>query len=267
MSIIVNNTPVELYNINGRDVYVKREDLSSNPPAPSLAKLRGVYKRMLKIKDKGIKTIAVMDTRVSKSGLGCSAIANEIGGINVVNFYPHLVSQIGVPEVQQKVLDIGHKIHALKGGRTAVLYSQTKKIAEKNGWYAMPLGLVVEESVDGVISECETLEITPDVIVMSVGSGMMLAGVSIALSSKVKKIIGISAGMSPIRQRKRIMDIVGIDLPSNVEIIKSDKGYYEPEECDCPFPSSIYYDRKAWKWLNDNIDSLEGKLMFWNIGN
>lgn len=264
--IINNNTPIEIYKIKERNIYVKREDLSTNPPAPALAKLRGVYKRMLKIKEQGIKTIAVMDTRVSKSGLGCAVIANEIGGIEVVNFYPHLVSQIGIPETQQKVLDVGHKIEPLKGGRTAVLYSQTKKKANENGWYAMPLGLVVEESVDGVISECENLKIIPDIIVIAVGSGMMLAGVSIALSNKVKKIIGISAGMSPARQKKRIMDILGIDLPSNVEIIKSEKSYYEPEEFECPFPCSIWYDRKAWKWLNDNIDNLNGNILFWNIG-
>ena len=269
-NLIRNNTPVEEYQISGLSgvlkYWVKREDLSTNPPCPSLAKLRGVYKRMLKLKEQGIKTIAVFDTRVSKSGLGCAAIANEIGGIRVVNFYPHLVEQKGIPEIQQKVLELNHEIFPLRGGRTAVLYSQMKNYAEKNGWYSMPLGLVVTESVDGVISECDNLPFIPDTIVMAVGSGMMLAGVTIALASKVKRIIGISAGMSPLRQRKRIMDLLGMDLPSNVEIIKSDKDYYTPEECYCPFPSSPYYDRKAYKWLCDNIENLEGNLMLWNIG-
>jgi threonine dehydratase len=265
--LINNNTPVDIFWIKGRTIYVKREDLSTNPPCPSLAKLRGVYKRILKLKEQGVKTIAVMDTRISKSGIGCAAIANEIGGIEVINFYPHLKAQIGTPENQQRVLDLGHKIYPLLGGRTAVLFSQMTRMAHAKGWHTMPLGLVVEESVDGVIKECESLNYKPDIIVIAVGSGMMLAGVSIALAGKVKKIIGISAGMSPVRQRGRIMKLLGIDLPSNVEIIKSDKGYYEPEECYCPFPCSIWYDRKAWKWLVDNIDSLEGKVLFWNIGN
>jgi 1-aminocyclopropane-1-carboxylate deaminase/D-cysteine desulfhydrase-like pyridoxal-dependent ACC family enzyme len=72
----------------------------------------------------------------------------------------------------------------------------------------MPLGLVVVESVDGVIEECKTIHINPATIVMAVGSGMMLAGVSIAMSGKVENIIGISAGMSPARQKKRIMDLL-----------------------------------------------------------
>lgn len=266
MGIINYNTPIEEYEVKGRKVYVKREDLSTNSPAPALAKLRGVYKRMLKLKAQGIKTIAVMDTRVSKSGLGCGALANEMGGIEVVNFYPHLVAQIGVPDNQQRVLDIGHKIHPLKGGRTAVLYSQTKRIAKENGWYMMPLGLVVEESVEGVIEECNTIPFIPDNIIVSVGSGMMLAGISIAMAGKVKKIIGISAGMSPSRQRKRISDLLGLDLPSNVEIIKSEKGYYEPEEFECPFPCSIWYDRKAFRWMVENFNNLDGSILFWNIG-
>lgn len=265
--LIQNNTPIEEYEINGRKVFVKREDLSSLPPCPALAKLRGVYKRLEKLKEQGVKIIGVMDTRVSKSGIGCSAIANEIG-LKVINFYPHLVSYktIPIPENQQKVLNLGHIIFGLKGGRTAVLYSQMKKICKINEWYPMPLGLVVEESVDGVIKECENLSFIPDNLIISVGSGMMLAGVSIALAGKVKNIIGISAGMSPERQRGRIRKLLGIDLPSNVKIIKSEKGYYEPEEFPCPFPCSIWYDRKAFKWLNDNIDSLDGSILFWNIG-
>lgn len=264
--LIRNNTPIEEYTFQGKTFFVKREDLSCLQPLPALAKLRGVYKRMLKLKEQGITKIGVMDTRVSKSGLGCSVLANEIGGIEVVNFYPHLVSYKECPEVQQKVIELGQGVWGLKGGRTSVLYSQAKKICEEKGWYMMPLGLVVNESVDGVIEECNNLTIIPDLIIMPVGSGMMLAGVSIAMSGKVKKIIGISAGMSPNRQKKRIFDLLGIELPFNVEIIKSEKGYYEPEECECPFPSSIWYDRKAFKWMIENFEKLEGKVLFWNIG-
>jgi len=95
---------------------------------------------------------------------------------------------------------------------------------------------------------------------------MMLAGVTIALSGKVKRIIGVSAGMSPARQRKRIMDLLGVDLPINVEIIMSDKDYYTPEEIETPFPSSIWYDKKAYKWMLEHFNELEGRVLFWNVG-
>lgn len=267
MKLIRNNTPIEKYQIQGREIFVKREDLSSLPPCPALAKLRGVYKRLTKLKEQGVNKIGVFDTRVSKSGLGCSAIANELGDLEITNFYPHLISYEEPPEQQKKVLELGHKIYGMKGGRTAVLYSQAKKICKENGLEMMPLGLVVEESVEGVIEECNTIPFIPDNIIVSVGSGMMLAGISIAMAGKVKKIIGISAGMSPSRQRKRISDLLGIDLPSNVEIIKSGKGYYEPEEFECPFPCSIWYDRKAFRWMVENFNNLDGSILFWNIGN
>lgn len=266
MKLIQNNTPIEKYQIQGREIFVKREDLSSLPPCPALAKLRGVYKRLTKLKEQGVNKVGVFDTRVSKSGLGCSAIANELGDLEITNFYPHLISYEEPPEQQKKVLELGHKIYGMKGGRTAVLYSQAKKICKENGLEMMPLGLVVEESVEGVIEECNTIPFIPDNIIVSVGSGMMLAGISIAMAGKVKKIIGISAGMSPSRQRKRISDLLGIDLPSNVEIIKSEKGYYEPEEFECPFPSSPWYDKKAYKWMYDHLEELNGTILFWNIG-
>jgi hypothetical protein len=72
--------------------------------------------------------------------------------------------------------------------------------------------------------------------------------------------------MSPTRQKKRIFDLLGLDLPSNVEIIKSEKDYYTPEEIDCPFPSSIWYDRKAYRWMKEHINELKQPILFWNIG-
>jgi hypothetical protein len=35
---------------------------------------------------------------------------------------------------------------------------------------------------------------------------------------------------------------------------------------DCPFPCNRYYDKKAFKWMVDNIDSIIQPVIFWNIG-
>jgi threonine dehydratase len=213
MSIIQQNTPLEKYNINGRDIFVKREDLSSLDPAPRLSKLRGVYERMLKVKNEGYKTIGVFDTRVSKAGWGCAAIAQEIGDLEIINFYPELKEYLKtnfIPENQRKVKELGGKLCGMKGGRTAVLYSQSKKLAEMKGWYMMPLGLVVEESVKATSKIAETLPANAlgGDLVVCIGSGMITAGIASALATKLNRIYAVSAGMDNTRQRLRIKKVI-----------------------------------------------------------
>jgi len=46
--------------------------------------------------------------------------------------------------------------------------------------------------------------------------------------------------------------------------------YGDSVRCECPFPCSIYYDLKAWRWLCqvEVAESLadRGRILFWNIG-
>ena len=64
--MIIDNTPIEKYTLGkNREVFVKREDLCVNSPAPALAKLRGVNKRLILLKKKGINLVGVLDTQIS----------------------------------------------------------------------------------------------------------------------------------------------------------------------------------------------------------
>ena len=35
---------------------------------------------------------------------------------------------------------------------------------------------------------------------------------------------------------------------------------------EAPFPCNQFWDIKQWHWLENNIDSLEGDILFWNVG-
>ena len=52
--------------------------------------------------------------------------------------------------------------------------------------------------------------------------------------------------------------------------INVDKTKFEFEDMmtdyEIPFPCNGTWDRKAWWWLEQNIDKLEGSILFWNIG-
>lgn len=268
-NIIRDNTPIEKYLIGeGKEVFVKREDLCVVPPAPALAKLRGVHKRLLSLKGRGINLVGVLDTRISKSAWGVAYLAREMG-IKVVAYYPHLKAYTEVPMNQRKAQEMGAEVYPLKGGRTAVVYSWAKKDIEGRGGYMMPMGLVVKESINAVSEEAKRIpqKYLGGSIVLCVGSGMTIAGVALGLADKVKTIYGISVGMSTDRQRKKIKDTGGFSLPQNVKLILPDGvNYYDFEETETPFSSSPYYDKKAWVWMLKNWEKISKPLIFWNIG-
>jgi hypothetical protein len=47
-----------------------------------------------------------------------------------------------------------------------------------------------------------------------------------------------------------------------------DEGYAYADAVVSPvgFPCNAFYDLKAWKWLAENIGTLPGPVLFWNIG-
>ena len=267
--ILRNNTPIEQYNILRRIINVKREDLSTNWPAPSLAKMRGCLIRLENIKAQGYTLVGVLDTRISKSGWGVAYLANKLGNITVNAYYPELKSEVGFLHQQQRMsLLLGANLFPMAGQRTAILYSKARKETESLGGYMMPMGLVVEESVNAIAAEANTIPekyLGGDLVVCT-GSGMTLAGITKSLSTKEHKIYGISAGMNIKKQIKRITTM-GVEIPSNVNIILPENvDYFSKDNTPTPFPSSLYYDRKAWHWLLDNIETLKDPILFWNIG-
>jgi len=73
------------------------------------------------------------------------------------------------------------------------------------------------------------------------------------MKNKIYKMAGIS-------------DFGFFAYKGNVDIIDAGFEYTDKETFKCPFPCNPYYDRKAWRWLAENINSLAKPLLFWNIG-
>lgn len=201
---------------------------------------------------------------------GIAALAKQVGGIEVHGYYPHLLRyEHEIPYSQGKALQLGAVIHPMRGGRIPVLYSYAKKDIENMGGYMIPMGLVLPESVIAVERETHNVpdEALGGCIVILVGSGMMTAGVSKGLSKKVKKIYGISDGLNTTKQRNKIMRVLDNEFPDNIILIKPEwANYFSKEEIETPFPSSPFYDKKAWRWMLENLNNLEDPILFWNIG-
>jgi len=137
----MKHTPIERFMFKDKSFFVKREDLFKPEPYPKLAKLRGVCDLIKNLKEAGIKKFGCFDTRVSHAGWGLSAVCNELE-VECHVYFPYLIHQKELEDQQKKCEELGAILHKLKGGRTAVLYSQAKKHAESNGIMMLPLGLV-----------------------------------------------------------------------------------------------------------------------------
>ena len=54
---------------------------------------------------------------------------------------------------------------------------------------------------------------------------------------------------------------------SAIEVYKTEFEFDDMmTDYEIPFPCNGTWDRKAWWWLENNIESLKGDILFWNIG-
>jgi len=265
-----NNTPIEEYSINGHDLFVKRDDLflaSHQPMVPALAKLRGTRVVLQRMKEEDVKKVAVFDARVSKSGQGVAFLCQELGLHCAVGF-PKLKAQTELNESQKKAHEMGAEVWAVQAGRTAPCYAAFKREAQLRGYTVLPLGLTFFETAREVAKIAEAEAERFETIVVSTGTGTVACG--IALGARKAKVIGVSCGMSVERQKKRVMTIcneVRFDNPWNLELVPTDYDYYQAlDTSSCPFPTSPFYDMKAYVWLLKNFDTLKQPVLFYNIG-
>lgn len=260
--MFLEDTPIEKYKIGSTFIYVKREDLYGQYPAPPLAKLRGARIVLQKLKEQGVKKIAVYDTRISKAGQGIAVICEQLG----------LECYAGFPQLKGKPISEQHRIaeeHGatlipMKAGRTAIGYANFKQTVYEKGCHILPLGLTFPETAEAVESVSSGLKDKFNSIVLSTGTGTIASGVARGTNASV---LGVSCGMSTQRQWKRIHEINPEYLFLNLILIEPEYEYYTAlDTSGCPFPTSPYYDMKAWDWLLRNYKQLRPPILFWNIG-
>jgi hypothetical protein len=260
------DTPIETYRLNGIDVLVKREDeCVDDPLAPRLAKLRGIY--ALLANDDG-RRVGVYSTRTSHTGWAVCYVAKMLGK-EALWYYP--LRHEDAPDIQhQRGQELGARLVPLQAAMTRILYPQAQRWAAAQGFPLLPLDLGRKEVALAHAAIARTL---PPVgsIVVATGSGMIALG--LLLGAPETPIFGVSPGMDPSRQRTRIesVGVTSCDLlewegAERLKIAKDPRGYYEPEARRPPFPSSPYYDAKAWFWLEANVVTLPQPVLFYNVG-
>ena len=285
---MIQSTPIQEYKIGASKIFVKREDLACLPPGPPFAKVRGLYPVLQKLKKEGITTFGYMETSISMAGWGLSYFCKKMG-LKAVIFYP--LYKDGEKDNQlfqfEKWRQFGAEIYPLeKPNRLMINWYRARSLLKNKYLNAvmLPQGLPFEETVQNVTEEMmKDSEIFQAVktIVACAGSGTMLAGILRGMHLIEEKnktqtkpeIFGILVSpKSTERMRKNILKMGKMLEPGffsfqgKLEILDAGYEYTDKEDCYCPFPCNPYYDRKAWKWMKDNISLLNPPLLFWNIG-
>jgi len=272
----LNETPIEKYLINDKEVLVKREDFACPFPGPTFSKVRGLFPYLLSLADQGFKTVGYTETSISMAGWGVSWACKEIG-LKAVIFEPVYVSEREDLKYlrfhKEQWNKFGADIIQLKAGRTKVNFYLSKKILNQNyeNSIMLPLGLQLKETTietSKIIQKVQK-EIDFDCVVINVGSGTITSGIlnGIDLKKEVYGILGWTRNAE--LKKKRIIEKTqrwGY-RGQNLFLIDSKWEYTKPSKAFCPFPSHPYYDLKAWQWLTENIQIFQDKkVLFWNIG-
>lgn len=260
--MLKDNTPIQEYKIKGRTVFVKREDLCTEDPMPKLAKLRGAYELLVKLKSQRVKKVGHFDTSISRAGQGIAFIARELG----MEFFLCYPKKKELSDQHRIAQELGAIPIEIKPNVTPVCYAVAKREVESKGGVMIPFGVSCQESIKAVCREAAHVDnyLFTGTVVLCVGSATIISG--ILLHKPEAKIIGISAGANNKKQYQNIRKLLLPIIPGNVRLLPNTIPYTTADDFECPFPASPYYDLKAFRWLVEHIDQLEDPILFYNIG-
>lgn len=269
--LVISNTPIELHNVSGYKVFVKREDLSARLPMPPFSKVRGLAEALDKMKQNGVQTVGYCETAISMAGIGV-AVGCYYLNLNCVIFNPIYKK---TPETLMRHRKYWKKFNVkivdIPASRAKInWYISKNKLKQDFGTDAvmLPLGIPFPETVEETAKEFNRTEGYYNTVIVNIGSGTICAGILKGMTSGT--LIGVMGRTGNVMS-KRIKIIRLAESPErmttiNFKVIDPGYNYMDSLNFPCPFPTNSFYDLKAWKWLVENIDQFEKPVLFWNIG-
>ena len=263
-------TPLELYHIKGREVWVKRDDLMGDGMVlPPWGKLAALFELVKKYIDKS-KPLVHLSVDGSWTAWALGAICEELG----IEFYAaHPDSKKISQEYLSMIKEMYPKtnLYPIRPNMMQIMYNSLKKDAREKGWQMLPYAFDHDFYKDYLAERIQPYSHFDNLVVSS-GSGVTLSGLAKGyyreelkeFFPQVKRKIWTTC-VSSVSSINKTLKKSGIPIPINIrksEYLFEDRldGY------EAPFPCNQFWDIKQWKWLEENIDQLEGTILFWNIG-
>jgi len=268
---MITDTPVQEYKLKGKKVLVKRDDLMGDgntlPPWGKLAGIDRLLHRYINPK----YPLIHLAVNGSWSGWALSHLCKQ-RDIKFVYAYPP--SKTYSKFILNKAKENGCEFYELKPNMMAILYAQVQSYAKRKDIQMLPYAFdhiyyrnCMASKARNVFEEYPFI----DHLVISAGSGVTSSGVVkqfnpgtnlFSNSNRQAHVITVS-NVSTIE--KKFAEYGMAD--SSIHVHKT-KFLFEDmmKNYEVPFPCNGTWDRKAWWWLEQNIEQLEGDILFWNIG-
>ncbi len=264
------NTPLETYKLKGTDVWVKRDDLHNGDlDLPPWAKIDGVRQLLLSGYFDKDKPIIHLTVRGSYTGWVLAYYGKEYGYDIKIAYgnsknYPR--------ESLDRIESYGAELVPIKPNMMRVVYNSMRKLAREKGWQMNPYAF--DHPLYHKFWENKLIEFSKehdfDNLVILGGSGVtavgMIQGFMDYETWPMKRQVHVvtSSTISSVTNKLKSRDVY---YPGNIFIHDTPFDFYdEMENYETPFPCNVNWDKKAWWWLDNNIDKLKGKTLFWNIG-
>ena len=263
------NTPVEEYHLNGRKILVKRDDLMGDGKIlPPWGKMAGIDALLKNLNPK--YPLIHLAVNGSWSGWALSYLCKQRG---IKFIYAYAPSKTYSQFILDKAKENDCEFYELKPNMMAILYAQVQTYAKRKDIQMLPYAFDHVDYRNNLKDRAENTfkEYMVDHLVISAGSGVTSSGIIQAFkpgndlfsnSNKQAHSITVS-NISTIYDKYKSHSIT----PSSINV---DKTRFEFDDMmidyEIPFPCNGTWDRKAWWWLEQNLNKLEGDILFWNIG-
>ena len=271
-----HDTPLEKYKLKGIDVWVKRDDLHNGDlDLPPWAKIEGV-KRLMQYTDIE-KPLVHLTVRGSYTGWVLGHYGKELGYDIKIAYgnsknYPR--------ESLDRIESYGVELVPLKPNMMKILYNSMKKMANEKGWQRLPYAFdsfvyhnFWRDKIWDFKRDYRHLYRVGegfDNLVILGGSGVtsvgMINGFMDVENWPMKRQVHVisSSTISSVTNKLKSRNVY---YPNNVFVHDTPYDFYdEMDFYETPFPCNPNWDKKAWWWLENNIEKLNGKTLFWNIG-
>jgi hypothetical protein len=263
-------TPLELYHIKGREVWVKRDDLMGDGMVlPPWGKVAALYELVKKYIDKS-KPLTHLSVDGSWTGWALAAICEELD----IEFH---VSHPDSKKISQEYLGMIKEMYPkvylnpIRPNMMQIMYNSLRGQARENGWQMLPYAFDHDFYKDYLAERIQPYTHFDNLVVSS-GSGVTLSGLARGyyreelkeFFPQVKKKIWTTC-VSSVSSINKTLKKSGIPIPLNIR--KSEYLFENRlDGYEAPFPCNQFWDIKQWKWLEEHIDEIEGTILFWNIG-
>ena len=164
--------------------------------------------------------------------------------------------------------EYGAEVVPMKPNMMKVLYNRMKTLAKEKDWQVSPYALDHPDYLKYWEEKLTGYDF--DNLVVSAGSGVTSVGMirgflDLETYFMKRKVYAITT--SRIATVIRKFHRHAVYFPTNIIVEDTPYEFYdEMPQFETPFPCNSFWDKKAWWWLEQNIERIEGSILFWNIG-